>query len=65
MYQQTQRWLKAGCFEAMAHDLRMFITHGNGSRPDAHSGRDGQPDVAIDSGKRQDFGIDLVVAKHT
>lgn len=23
VYQQTQRWLKAGCFEVMAHDLRM------------------------------------------
>jgi transposase len=22
IYQQTRRWLKAGCFEAMAHDLR-------------------------------------------
>jgi transposase len=25
VYQQTQRWLKAGCFEAMAHDLRMLL----------------------------------------
>jgi transposase len=24
-YQQTQLWLKAGCFEAMAHDLRMLL----------------------------------------
>jgi transposase len=24
VYQQTQRWFKAGCFEAMAHDLRML-----------------------------------------
>ena len=24
-YQQTQRWFKAGCFEAMAHDLRMLL----------------------------------------
>ena len=23
--QQTQRWLKAGCFEAMAHDLRLLL----------------------------------------
>ena len=22
VYQQTQRWLRAGCFEAMVHDLR-------------------------------------------
>ena len=25
VYQQTQRWLKAGCFEAMAHDLRAIV----------------------------------------
>jgi transposase len=24
-YQQTQRWIKAGCFEAMAHDLRAIL----------------------------------------
>ena len=23
--QQTQRWIKAGCFEAMAHDLRAIL----------------------------------------
>jgi transposase len=25
VYQQTQRWVKAGCFEEMAHDLRMLL----------------------------------------
>ena len=25
VYQQTQRWLKAGCFEAMVHDLRLAL----------------------------------------
>lgn len=25
IYQQAQRWIKAGCFEAMAHDLRMLL----------------------------------------
>jgi transposase len=25
VYQQTQRWLKAGCFESIAHDLRMLL----------------------------------------
>jgi transposase len=25
VYQQTQRWLKAGCFGAMAHDLRAIL----------------------------------------
>ena len=25
VYQQAQRWIKAGCFEALAHDLRMLL----------------------------------------
>jgi len=25
VYQQTQRWLRAGCFEAMVHDLRLAL----------------------------------------
>ncbi|SKA77157.1 Putative transposase of IS4/5 family [Prosthecobacter debontii] len=25
VYQQWQRWIKAGCLEAMAHDLRMLL----------------------------------------
>jgi len=25
VHQQTQRWIKAGCFEAMAHDLRTLL----------------------------------------
>ena len=25
VYQQTQRWIKAGVFEAMAHDLRILL----------------------------------------
>lgn len=25
VYQQTQRWFKAGCFESIAHDLRMVL----------------------------------------
>jgi len=25
VYQQTQRWIRAGCFEAMAHDLRAVL----------------------------------------
>ncbi len=25
VHQQTQRWIRAGCFEAMAHDLRMVL----------------------------------------
>jgi transposase len=25
VHQQTQRWIRAGCFEAMAHDLRLLV----------------------------------------
>jgi transposase len=33
-YQQTQRWIKAGVFEAMVHDLRCFIRMGEDRAPE-------------------------------
>ena len=30
VYQQTQRWIKAGCFETMAHDLREILRVASG-----------------------------------
>ena len=39
VYQQTQRWLRAGCFEAIAHDLRLLLRLG--------VGRSGQPSAVI------------------
>jgi hypothetical protein len=33
-YQQTQRWLQAGCFEAMVHDLRYLLRLAEGRAPD-------------------------------
>ncbi len=39
VYQQTQRWLRAGCFEAIAHDLRMVLR--------LAAGRTGQPSAVI------------------
>lgn len=39
VYQQTQRWIKAGCFEAMAHDLRVVLREAGE--------RDGAPTAAI------------------
>ena len=39
VYQQTQRWLRAGVFEAMAHDLRLLLR--------TFAGRNGQPTAAI------------------
>jgi len=37
VYQQTQRWLKAGCFEAMVHDLRVVLrlAQGRSEEPSA------------------------------
>jgi transposase len=31
IYQQTQRWLKAGVFEALVHDLRTLVIYLTGS----------------------------------
>ena len=39
VYQQTQRWLKAGVFEAMVHDLRVLLREMTGRQP--------QPSAAI------------------
>src|SRR3954449_5848668 len=39
VYQQTQRWLKAGVFEAMGEDLRVVLR--------VAQGRNGQPAAAI------------------
>lgn len=30
VYQQSQRWIRAGCFEALVHDLRVLIRLGEG-----------------------------------
>src|SRR5215213_6407881 len=34
VYEQTQRWLAAGCFERLVHDLRVLIRLGEGRAPD-------------------------------
>ena len=39
MYQQTQRWVAAGCFEALVHDLRLLLR--------LLAGRTGQPSAVI------------------
>jgi transposase len=33
VYQQARRWLAAGCFEAMAHDLRELVRLAEGRAP--------------------------------
>jgi transposase len=39
VYQQMRRWLDAGCFEAMVHDLRVLLRE--------YAGRQGQPSAMI------------------
>src|SRR5690242_7135875 len=39
VYQQALRWLKAGCFEALAHDLRAVLR--------LAAGRDVEPSAAV------------------
>jgi transposase len=34
VYQQTRRWLAAGCFEAMVHDLRAILRFAEGRDPE-------------------------------
>src|ERR1043166_1425896 len=34
IYQQTQRWMKAGVFEAMVHDLRELLRMAEGRTPE-------------------------------
>ncbi len=43
VYQQTERWLQAGCFEAMVHDLRSLLR--------AAQQRQGQPSAVILDGR--------------
>src|SRR5690349_9152234 len=43
VYQQSRRWLKAGCFEAIVHDLRAVLRFA--------AGRDPEPTAAIFDGR--------------
>jgi transposase len=43
VYQQTRRWMQAGVFETIAHDLRMMVR--------LLDGREGQPTAAILDGR--------------
>jgi transposase len=43
VHQQAQRWIKAGCFEALAHDLRILLR--------LFAGRSGQPTAVILDGR--------------
>ena len=57
VYQQTMRWIKAGCFESIVHDLRelLRVTAGKNAKPSAviFDGRTLQS--SIESGERAGY----------
>src|SRR5205085_2839061 len=34
VYQQTQRWIRSGCFESIVHDLRRLLRVADGRSPE-------------------------------
>ena len=48
VYQQARRWLEAGCFEALVHDLRMLLRALHGPRAAADGSDPGRPRAAIE-----------------
>lgn len=57
VYQQSQRWLKAGVFEAMVHDLRevLRIAAGKGAKPSAVIFDSRTLQSTPESGKRAEY----------
>ena len=53
VYQQTQRWLKAGVFEDMVHDLRMLLREIEGRNPQPQGGDPRQPHAAVEPRERR------------
>ena len=53
VYQQTRRWLRAGCFEAMAHDLRACCGWPTGAGAAADGGGPRQPHAAVHPRERR------------
>ncbi|MDQ1091140.1 hypothetical protein QE400_000553 [Xanthomonas sacchari] len=52
VYQQTQRWLQAGCFEAMVNnDLRLILR--------VAQGKQGQPSAVILDGQTLQFTCEI------
>ena len=50
VYQQMQRWPRAGCFELLVEDVRSLLREWGGAQGPADGGRDRQPNAAIDAG---------------
>src|SRR6478672_4112228 len=58
VYQQTARWLKAGCFEAIVHDLRALLRRAQAEEgvEDPHGGGYPRPPVGAAGHARQRAG---------
>ncbi len=54
VYQQTRRWIKAGVFEAIVHDLRMLLREIEGRAPQPPRSGARQPHAAIEPGERRE-----------
>jgi transposase len=52
VYDQTQRWIKAGVFEALAHDLRKMLRPAGRARDAAFGRHPRWAHGAIDAGER-------------
>ena len=58
VYQQTQRWIAAGCFEAMVHDLRTLLRLASGRSESPNAAiHPGQPHPAIYPGEWPPRGV--------
>jgi transposase len=57
VYQQTRRWLAAGCFEALVHDLRLPSAPGSGAHWAAVGGDLRCAGGAIDGGEWRTGGL--------
>src|SRR5947209_14062632 len=51
--QQTQRWLRAGCFENLAAEFAFALVDRGRAKRRAQRGDPGQPHATIDAGERQ------------
>src|SRR5882757_6733897 len=57
VYQQTRRWIRAGCFEIMVEDLRSLLREFVERKPQPHGDGGGQPDAAVHAGVGRTGGI--------
>ena len=53
VYQQTRRWLAAGCFEAIVHDLRAVLRFADGRDPEPTAVDPRQPHAAVHPRERR------------